>query len=121
MSEINGILYLSKPSCIQAVTTVLAIVDRAFFQVEEQKNPVPMGGGKALSNDTLRTAAPLSHQRAISSDPDVISSYFDLLEQTIEDNGLERKPGNIFNPLTTNDAFGIVRFWLHVISRHNPL
>ena len=40
---------------------------------------------------------PLSLQRAISSDPDVISTYFDLLEQTIEDYGLERKLGNIFN------------------------
>ena len=39
---------------------------------------------------------PLSLQRAISSDPDVISTYFDLLEQAIEDYGLERKLGNIF-------------------------
>ena len=28
------------------------------------------------------------------SDPDIISTYFDLLEQTIEDYGLERKLGD---------------------------
>ena len=70
-----------------------------FFQVEEQKT-LPVGGGKASTKLhpylTLRTAVPLSLQRAISSDPDVISRYFDLLEQTIEDYGLERKPGNIW-------------------------
>ena len=40
---------------------------------------------------------PLSRQRAVSSDPAVMSRYFDLLEQTIEDNGLGGKPCNIFN------------------------
>ena len=25
-----------------------------------------------------------------------------------------------FNPLTTDDTFGVIGFWLHVISWHNP-
>ncbi len=46
---------------------------------------------------TLRTPAPLSRARACSPDPDAISRYFELLEQTIIDNDLLEKPCQVFN------------------------
>ena len=48
-------------------------------------------------NLTLRSAAPLSQGRAVASDPDTLQRYFDLLEQTIDENGLRDKPAQIFN------------------------
>lgn len=48
-------------------------------------------------NLALRTAAPLSLARARASDPEVVSRYFDLLEQTLDENGLRDRPGQIFN------------------------
>ena len=72
-----------------------------FFLVGECKKPVTHGWWEGFIKRhpylTVRTAAPLSCARAISSDPDVINRYFDLLEQTLKDNGLEQKPCNIFN------------------------
>ena len=46
---------------------------------------------------TLRSPEPLSHARAICSSSDVINKYFDLLEETLEQNDLTRKPCQIFN------------------------
>ena len=46
---------------------------------------------------TLRHAEPLSYARAIANDPKVINKYFDLLEQTIHENGLTNRPSQIFN------------------------
>ena len=48
-------------------------------------------------NLTIRTPAPLSQARVAASDSDVISRYFDILEQTLADNHLEDKPCQIFN------------------------
>ena len=48
-------------------------------------------------NVVLRTSEPLSYIRAISSSPDIINHYFDLLESTIVDNNLLGKPSQIFN------------------------
>ena len=48
-------------------------------------------------NLSLRTAAPLSLVRAKASDPEMLSRYFDLLEQTLDENGLNGKPGQVFN------------------------
>ena len=48
-------------------------------------------------NLTLRAAAPLSFARAKASDPEMFSRYFDLLEQTLRENHLTGKPGQIFN------------------------
>lgn len=47
------------------------------------------------SNLTLRALAPLSRARASATDPEVVSRYFDLLEQTMSD--LLEKPCQIFN------------------------
>ena len=79
---------------------VFAIVERTLSSREVEKMVTHgwwEGYIKRHPHLTLRTAAPLSHPRAISSDPEVIKIYFDLLEQTIIDNGLEQKPCNIFN------------------------
>lgn len=48
-------------------------------------------------NLRLRTVSPLSYVRLVCSDPSIISKYFDLLEQTLLDNGLHDKPAQIFN------------------------
>ena len=46
---------------------------------------------------TLRSAIPLSLARAKATDPAVIEKYFDLLENTLCENDLLDKPGQIFN------------------------
>lgn len=46
-------------------------------------------------NLTLRAPAPLSRARASATDPEVVSRYFNLLEQTMSD--LLEKPCQIFN------------------------
>ena len=45
----------------------------------------------------MRVPAPISQTRSKATDPDVFSRYFDLLEETIKENGLNGKPGQMFN------------------------
>ena len=45
----------------------------------------------------LRVPAPVSQSRSKATDPDVFSRYFDLLENTIKENRLHGKPGQMFN------------------------
>lgn len=45
----------------------------------------------------LRVPAPVSQARSKATDPEVFMRYFDLLEETIKENGLDGKPGQIFN------------------------
>ena len=45
----------------------------------------------------LRVPAPVSQTLGKATDPDVFSRYFDLLEETIKENGLNGKPGQMFN------------------------
>ena len=46
---------------------------------------------------TLWVAAPLSLARAMATDPEVLSKYFDMLEECLTQNGILDKPGQIFN------------------------
>ena len=46
---------------------------------------------------TLHVAEHLSHAQALACNSDTLSSYFDLLEQSIEDNDLRSYPSQIFN------------------------
>ena len=46
---------------------------------------------------TVRTAEPVSYARSIGTRPEIISRYFDLLEDTLVENGLLEKPRQIFN------------------------
>ena len=41
---------------------------------------------------TVRAAEPLSYSRAVASSPQIISRYYDILEQTLLDNDLVDKP-----------------------------
>ena len=54
---------------------------------------------------TLRHAEPLSYVRAVANNPDVINNYFDLLEDTLHDNGLTNRPAQIFNCDETGMSF----------------
>jgi len=46
---------------------------------------------------TLRVAAPLSFARAIASDRDSLNCYYDLLEETLKQNGIFNNASRIFN------------------------
>ena len=46
---------------------------------------------------TLRTAAPVSYARAVSSSPEILAQCYDMLEKTLQDNDLDGKPTQIFN------------------------
>ena len=46
---------------------------------------------------SLRCAEALSYARAIAQDPEILNSYYDLLEKTLKDNDLLNKPHMIFN------------------------
>ena len=46
---------------------------------------------------SLRCAEALSYVRAIAQDPEILNSYYDLLEKTLKDNDLLNKPHMIFN------------------------
>lgn len=46
---------------------------------------------------TLRTAACVSYARAVSSSPEILAMYCDLLEKTLMENKLDGKPTQIFN------------------------
>ena len=52
---------------------------------------------KKHSEICLRKPEPLSHARVICTSPDILNKYFDLLEQTLEDNNLSQKPSQICN------------------------
>ena len=46
---------------------------------------------------TLRHSEALSYARAAANNPEVIHKYFDLLQQTIDENGLTHRPAQVFN------------------------
>ena len=46
---------------------------------------------------TLKAAVPLSYARAMATDQDVLSRYFDMLEDCLKGNGIFNRPANIFN------------------------
>lgn len=48
-------------------------------------------------NITLRSSAPLSHVRAMATDPETLDRYYDVLETTLKDNDLLGVPSQIFN------------------------
>ena len=48
-------------------------------------------------NLTLRNPEALAHVRAVCCSPNVINKYFDLLEETLNTNGLRDRPCQIFN------------------------
>ena len=79
---------------------VMALVQRVLHDKNINKT---LSGGwwesfcRRHPNPSLRTAAPLSLVRAKASDPEMLSRCFDLLERTLDENGLNGKPGQVFN------------------------
>ena len=56
------------------------------------------GGGIFFGAEiSLHHAEPLSYTRAVANNPTVIEKYFELLAETIDTNGLTRRPDQIFN------------------------
>ena len=70
---------------------------------------------KRHPNLKLRQAEPLAYTRAMANDREVINKYFDMLEETIQENGLTNRPAQIFNcdetglPLTHKPPKVVVR------------
>ena len=79
---------------------VLAIVEEILASKGRQVH-VSSGWWEAFKQRhpylTLRTVEKLSYARAVASDPNVIDQYYDLLEQTLVENGLLDSPSQIFN------------------------
>ena len=91
----------SKVGYARTKKDVLAIVDR-IVEAKGLKNSRVTHGWwdsfrKRHPHLTLRTAEKLSYARYVSSDPLVITQYFDLLKATLHDNDLIDKPAQILN------------------------
>ena len=84
----------------KSVSDVLALVQRVL-DTKQKGQTVSRGWWDSFSKRhprlTLRIAASLSIARSKAADPEMLSHYFDLLEETVVANGLEGKPGQIFN------------------------
>ena len=80
---------------------VLAIVSRIIEAKGGAKSTVSHGWWESFRkrhpNLTLRTAEKLSYARYVSTDPDIINQYFDLLKDTLMNNKLLDRPAQIFN------------------------
>ncbi len=80
---------------------IMAIVEEVVVSKGKQQVHVSNGWWEAFRqrhpNLTLRTVEKLSYARSMASDVNVIDRYFDLLEQTILENGLADSPSQIFN------------------------
>ena len=80
---------------------VLALVQMQVLRSRGINRPVSHGWWdgfcKRNPNLTFRTPTPLSTFRGSAVDPDSLGRYFDLLERTLKDNGLEEKPCQVFN------------------------
>ena len=68
---------------------------------------------------SLRTPATLSVDRANASAKESVNNYFDILEQTLEDNGLSEQPALIYNMDKPLDPKPLKT--IHVVGDKNPL
>ena len=79
---------------------IIGLVQKVMFE-KGQKVKVTTGWWNSFRkrhpNLTLRNPEPLAHARAVCCSDDVINRYFDLFEQTLEDNGIADKPCQLFN------------------------
>lgn len=51
-----------------------------------------MVGGNPLNGPQRHQPEPLSYARLVCSSPDILDKYYDLLENTLEENNLMDKP-----------------------------
>ena len=71
---------------------------------------------------SLRTPATLSVARANASAKESVNNYFDILEQTLEDNGLSEQPALIYNMDETGFPLDPKPLkTIHVVGEKNPL
>ena len=71
----------------QIIKGIYANVSNGWWERFCQRHP----------NITLRAAVPFSLARAQASDSEVLSKYFDMLEECLQQNQILDKPGLIFN------------------------
>ena len=79
---------------------VIALVERILLARGERKKVSNGWWQKFLKRYpqlTLRTPAALSYSRVHAADQDSINAYFDILEETLEENDLASQPCRIFN------------------------
>ena len=90
-------LYLVVPLWVmQSHKEVLALVQSSVANWGVTK-AITSVWWESLPNLTIHNPAPLSQARVAASDSDVISRYFNILEQSLAENNLEDKPCQIFN------------------------
>ena len=71
---------------------------------------------------SLRTPATLSVARANASAKESVNNYFDILEQTLEDNGLSEQPALLYNMDETGFPLDPKPLkTIHVVGDKNPL
>ena len=80
---------------------VLSLVQSQVLRYQSVDRPISHGWWdsfcKRHPNLTIRTPTPLSLARASVADHNVMMRYFDLLEQTLEENDIQDKPCQVFN------------------------
>ena len=80
---------------------VIAIVQSVVNEKGRRDVTVSSGWWLGFKNRhpelSLRATEQLAHNRAISCSTEVLQNYFDLLQQTLFDNGLMSMPSQIFN------------------------
>ena len=79
---------------------VISLVERILLARGERKKVTSRWWQKFLKRHpqlTLRTPAALSYSRVHAADQDSINAYFDILEETLEENDLISQPCRIFN------------------------
>ena len=115
--EIELIQFLTKCASMGFARSKKQIFDIVDGVLESKGKNVKVSNGWWQSfrnrhpNIVLRTSEPLSYVRAVSSSPEIINHYFNLLESTVIDNNLLGKPSQIFNmdetgmPLDPNPPF----------------
>lgn len=84
----------------QVITLVRAIVAKKQCIDPDEVN-VSMGWWNSFRKRhpklTLRSASRLAYNRAVAHDPEIFRNYFDLLEETLSQNGLLNEAARIFN------------------------
>ena len=66
---------------------IKAVVSNGWWERYKERHP----------KLTLKSAMPLSYPRAMANDLDVFNRYFDMLQETLESNGILNYPTHIFN------------------------
>ena len=103
---------------------VISLVERILLARGERKKVTSGWWQKFLKRHpqlTLRTPAALSYSRVHAADQDSINAYFDILEETLEENDLVSQPCRIFNVDETGLSLNPAPLkTVHVKGQKNP-